>query len=208
MRLFLTGSVFGALLYQRGILPLHGSAIATPRGAVVFAGPSGSGKSTLAAEFRRRGYSILADELCAIRVGGCVELLPANPCLMLWADAIGALGLDRSVLRPARPELEKYIVPLGPAFSPEPIPLHAVYALESVNSCAAGPNPITGLKKIDLLAQNSYRPEFAEAMQLEAQSFANVAAVAPHVRMARIQRPRAGFRVAELADMIAGDFTA
>src|SRR5437762_891705 len=35
IRLFLLGPVFGALLHQRGILPLHGSAISTSKGAVL-----------------------------------------------------------------------------------------------------------------------------------------------------------------------------
>jgi hypothetical protein len=49
VRVFLFGSVFGALLHQRGVLPLHGSAVMPSRGATIFAGPSGSGKSMLAA---------------------------------------------------------------------------------------------------------------------------------------------------------------
>ena len=49
VRLFLLGSAFGALLHQRSVLPLHGSAVATPHGAAVFVGHSGYGKSTLAA---------------------------------------------------------------------------------------------------------------------------------------------------------------
>src|SRR5437588_5282775 len=45
IRVFLLGSVFGALLHQRGILPLHASAIETFLGAIAFAGPIGIGKS-------------------------------------------------------------------------------------------------------------------------------------------------------------------
>src|SRR5579863_9982693 len=38
VRVFLLGSVFGALLHQRGALPLHGSAVAAASGAVLFLG--------------------------------------------------------------------------------------------------------------------------------------------------------------------------
>src|SRR5271165_534370 len=46
VRVFLLASVFGALLHQRGVLPLHGSAVAAGPGAVLFLGASVSGKST------------------------------------------------------------------------------------------------------------------------------------------------------------------
>src|SRR5437773_792073 len=65
IRAFLLGSVFGGLLYQRGYLPLHASAIETHLGAVAFAGPVGLGKSTLAAVLHKRGYPVVADDLCA-----------------------------------------------------------------------------------------------------------------------------------------------
>jgi hypothetical protein len=50
VRLFLLGSVFAALLHERGVLPLSASAIATQRGAAVFMGLSGTGKSALLRE--------------------------------------------------------------------------------------------------------------------------------------------------------------
>ncbi len=49
IRLFLMGSAWSALLLQRGLLPLHGSAVQVNDKAYVLAGPSGNGKSTLAA---------------------------------------------------------------------------------------------------------------------------------------------------------------
>src|SRR5947208_1504176 len=66
VRLFLLGSAMGALLYQRGLFPLHGSAVETPFGVMIFVGAQGSGKSTLAAEFHRQGYRLLSDDVCAV----------------------------------------------------------------------------------------------------------------------------------------------
>jgi len=66
IRLFLLGSAFGALIHQRGILPLHGSAIVVNNQALIFSGISGAGKSTLAAGFMKRGYMLLTDDVCVI----------------------------------------------------------------------------------------------------------------------------------------------
>jgi len=208
VRLFLEGPVFGALLYQRGILPLHASAIATDRGAVVFAGASGSGKSTLAAEFRRRGYRVLADEICAIPPSMPPVLLPAGPSLMLWADALDHLKLSQAELEPARPELEKYILPQGGVASSSPQPLRAVYELEVTSAAEPALKPVSGLRKVEFLARSVYRPNFAVAMQRAPASLARIAAIAPHVRGGIVTRPVTGFSIAEVADLIAGDLAA
>src|ERR1700733_4396296 len=45
IRLFLLGTAMGALLYQRGYIPLHASAIIKDGRLMLFAGNSGAGKS-------------------------------------------------------------------------------------------------------------------------------------------------------------------
>jgi hypothetical protein len=79
----LLGNILGTLLHQRGLLVLHGSAIAINGGAVAFLGPSGSGKSTAAASLCSEGYSILADDVLAIDARGDVPIIhPAFPRLI------------------------------------------------------------------------------------------------------------------------------
>ena len=55
--LFLMGSAMGAILHQRNIQPLHGSAIKVDHEGVIFVGPSSIGKSTLAGGFQKRRVS-------------------------------------------------------------------------------------------------------------------------------------------------------
>ena len=130
--LFPSGSVFGAILYQRGILPFHASAAVSPKGAIVFAGESGCGKSTLAFAFHRKGYPILADDVCAFSISGAIpEVIPANPFLILWADALEEMGVNWHALRPARRELKKYILPLGDGFATDATRIHAIYILDN-----------------------------------------------------------------------------
>ena len=208
IKLFLVGPVFGALLHQRGVLLLHASAIVSRSGAVVFAGLSGAGKSTLACAFHRKGYPVLTDDLCAISTGGSLLVAPGNPFLMLWADAIQGLefGLDRPALRPARPNIEKYVLPLRDGFATEAAPLHAVYILEPSNSLLQGPTPIKGLAKIEALTRNTYRPRFVEQMSHEGNYLRQIAEVASRARVGRINWPRGSFQVDELTDLLERDF--
>jgi hypothetical protein len=96
IRLFLLGSAMGALLYQRGLFPLHGSAVETAWGAMIFVGEQGVGKSTLAAHFHRMGYRLLSDDVCAVAVGPeGLQVLPALAQFRLCADT-NALGRQRA----------------------------------------------------------------------------------------------------------------
>jgi hypothetical protein len=206
--LYLFGPAFGAILHQRGILPVHSSAVATGRGAVVFAGASGHGKSTLAVAFHQRGFRVLADDVCPIATSGCPNVLPANPFLMIWADTANRLGINQRHLRRASSDAEKYVFPLGDAFAAESVPLHAIYVLEPSNSDDFTLVPIRGLQKIQLLNQITYRPAFIEGMNLNGQHFRQIGEVARQTKVIVVKRPLGGFRIDELADLLAADFSA
>ena len=66
VRAYLLGAIFVVLCQQRGLLPLHASAIAGKSGVVAFLANSGQGKSTLAAHLAQRGFRVLADDVCLI----------------------------------------------------------------------------------------------------------------------------------------------
>lgn len=204
VRLFLIRTAFGALLHQRGILPLHASGIATPQGAMVFAGRSGSGKSTLAAVFQRRGYGVIADELCAVRVDEPPLVQPASPHLMLWADALGRFEIETIGLRRARPELQKYWLPLGHAFAREPLPVNTVFFL--TNGGKLELEPLDGRDKVMALAGNTYRRLFSSDMKLSVEDSRKVKAVARQSRMIRVKVPRDSWWVEELADLLHREF--
>jgi hypothetical protein len=67
LRLFLYGAAFSALLIQRGLMPLHASAVVIAGRGVAFAGPRGHGKSSLAAAFAARGHAVLSDDKIVAR---------------------------------------------------------------------------------------------------------------------------------------------
>ena len=65
--IYTVGSMFAALLQQRGHLTLHASSIKGPDGAVIFVGSSGMGKSTLLSAMNARGYAMIADDITALK---------------------------------------------------------------------------------------------------------------------------------------------
>jgi len=131
VRLFLLGTVFGALCHQRGVLPLHAGCVRIGADTVAFAGPSGVGKSSLAAALWRRGCPLISDDVCVVSwpAGGGPAVLPAFPRLRLWHDGADALGLDPATLPAVRAGTAKYTVPVAGEFAPDLTPLAAVYHL-------------------------------------------------------------------------------
>ena len=65
VRLFLLGTAWGVLCYQRGILALHASVVEVAGESIAFCGVSGAGKSTMAAWLMDQGYPLIADECAA-----------------------------------------------------------------------------------------------------------------------------------------------
>ena len=164
VRLFLLGSAMGALLHQRGLLPLHANAVEVGGRAFAFMGKSGAGKSTLAASFHDRGFRIVADDVCVVGFdeGGRPQVRPGISRLRLWREALDATGRDvvayqRSFFGDDAPD--KYDVPLArPCSTDAPIPLAAVYLLE--RSEALQIEPLTGLAAAEAVFANTYRGAF------------------------------------------------
>jgi hypothetical protein len=206
VRLFLMGTAFGALLHQRGLLPLHASAIAIEQGAMVLAGRSGSGKSTLAAVFQQRGYKVLADDLCAVCVTETPFVQPGSPGLMLWADALGRLNVETVGLRQARPGIQKYCLPPVDAFAHEGKQANTVFFVDRGDKTEI--KPVEGRAKVLALAAHTYRRLFSSNMKLSVEDSRKVKAVARQTRMFRMTWPQGSWRVEELADLLLKEFEA
>jgi len=138
VRVYLLGSVFGALCYQRSLLPLHASAVAHQGRGYAFAGPSGTGKSTVSAGLCERGFGFVADDICpiAFTADGQPQILESVRKLKLSEDALGVLGQDaRGQLRDHQ-ESPRYHVPVAETADPFPVPLRNVYMFRRVEEGA------------------------------------------------------------------------
>lgn len=162
--LFLLGSAFGALLHQRGLLPLHANAIDFGGGAVAFMGRSGAGKSTMAAAFLDRGHRLLADDVCVVSFDGSGQPLaqPGLPRLRLWRDAVQASGRDVQELELAFEGQDKFLVPIHARQSRIPLPLRRLYLLGELDAGETGPRirPLTGSQAVQAVLANTYRGQY------------------------------------------------
>jgi hypothetical protein len=202
---FLMGSATGALLQQRQVLVLHGSAIEVNGESVLFCGPSGVGKSTLAAGFHKRGYPFLADDLCAIGTHhGRPSVIPGFPRLKLWADSLKRLDTAHDDLERVRwgTDLQKYFLPAENSRE-NPVPVRAVFILSTSNKDHLELTSLTGSEKIEPLIRNSYRMRFLEGLGGKNAHFKQCAAIAAAADVCRVVRPLQGFMLDELMDLLA-----
>jgi hypothetical protein len=88
----LLDQVLPVVLSRSGRLVVHASAIATPVGAVAFAGSSGRGKSTLAASLALQGFPLMTDDCLLLEEAGSgLIATPSYPGARLWDDSIETL---------------------------------------------------------------------------------------------------------------------
>lgn len=209
VRLFLLGTAFGSLLMQRGILPIHGSAVVINRCCVIFTGVSGAGKSTLLAAFRKRGYSFLTDDVAAVTVDadGVARVHSAYPQQKLWRDSAETMGVDTASLTPFYRAInkDKFAVPVHKGFWQSPAPLVAVYELGKEKCRDVTLRPLSGVDKLEVLMSHTYRPWLIDGLGLKGAHFKQCVAVAGQVAVSRLIRPEGVFSLGEQVRLVQQD---
>jgi hypothetical protein len=207
VRLFLLGSAFGALLHQRGILPIHGSALVYGGQALILTGISGAGKSTLAAALVRKGCKLLTDDVAAITFdpAGVPWVQPAYPQQKLWRDSATAMALATGRLIRVMADMEKYAVPAIGRYHAEPAALTMVFQLiKPVGDEAAmlGLETVQGVDKLPLILHNVYRPRFVKGLGIRGEHLQRCFKLAEKVKAARLCRTRELGELEELAELV------
>ncbi len=155
LRLYVLGTIMGVLLYQRGLLVLHASAVRVNGSAVAFLGAPGWGKSSLAAALYARGHAVVADDVAPVKLEpGAVIVFPGYPQLKLDAEAAISLGYDPDTLFVLHPQEEKRGYRAVRNFSTAPVPLARVYVLD--DGPAPGIEPIRPQEAVIELVRHSF----------------------------------------------------
>jgi hypothetical protein len=181
----------GAILHQRGFMPLHGSCVTDGNRAILITGDSGAGKSTLAAEFLSKGWKLLTDDVCAVSDSETNPTVHASyPSQKLWRDSLDRYKRPESDIHSLyfSENREKFGVDTSQFFQRGACPLSMIVYLVPTD----GPCNLTKIETFAALNQlmnNTYRifmvpPEHRE------RHFQRCAAVAQKIPMVLLTRQK------------------
>ncbi|TYS60089.1 aldolase [Sutcliffiella horikoshii] len=204
IRLYLLGTCMGAILMQRRILPLHGSAIAINGKAYAIVGDSGAGKSTTASALLRHGYQLISDDVIPVSFNeqNIPMVTPAYPQQKLWQESIDEFGMESSNFRPIIDRETKFAIPVDSQFCDKQLPLAGVFELMKTEDEKLQFSSVTGLERFHLLFQHTYRNFFIPRAGLMDWHFQTSAKMVNKMSFYRIQRPTSHFTANEITDFI------
>lgn len=206
IRLFLLGSALGALLHQRSILPVHGSAAIINNSGVIFAGISGSGKSTLLAYLISKGYKAITDDIAAVTFYDDIPfILPGLHQIKLWHDSLLKLKMFKKNLQKVRNELDKYQLPIEPLLHDQKINLKRIYVLNVKNEKGISVQPVSGIEKFTLLKNQTFRFNFIKGLKQEKTHFMLCNKLASSVEVKILARENNNFALEQFAETVLKD---
>jgi hypothetical protein len=204
IRLYILGSCMGALLFQRRILPLHGSAVEIGGKAYAFIGDSGAGKSTLASAFIHRGYPLLSDDVIAVSLAPdqTPMVTPSYPQQKLWQESLDRFGMENASYRPIFQRETKFAVPVPGMFYKERLPLAGVFELVKSDKETIQVDHIRSLEKLSILYCHTYRNSFISRLGLMEWHLNMTAGMVNKIGVFRMHRPVTGFTAPDMVSLI------
>lgn len=189
--LYLNGSVYGAILHQRHILPLHGSSFIHSEKGVMICGDTGSGKSSVTAAFVLARAEFLTDDVTP------VVFRDTRPCVLalsdrikLWDNTLEQLKLQKNGLGRIAPGTEKFYYPFENG-KREFFPLNMVFILNVSDNSEIVLTEITGAGKAAVLRNEIYRPEYLKGMKENEEIFFHqILEVSRNIRVVSVCRPK------------------
>lgn len=207
IRLFMLGTVMAAIIYQRGKIPLHASAIVKDGKLTLFTGNSGAGKSTTLAYLSTKGYEVFTDDICVVEMDSDNKQVcgtASYPLIKLWEDSLQKIqhnSFDREFR--VRPQLPKYGQFFHEVFRKATLPIEKVFILNIHNeSTAIRHKKLDSLMAFKQLERQAYRYRFVMNGQLRSTHFGLITELCATVPVIETSRPSSGSGLAEFADMV------
>jgi len=203
IKIYLLGSVMGAIQIQRGRIPLHGGAVVTANGAMLITGEQGSGKSTMTSAFVHNGYKYITDDVSSVTIENeRAMIVPAYPQRKLVRDACHPLGYDPEKLIMVDSMRDKFAIRDRINWQSEPVKLSLVIELcptDRKNKITI--EPVTGHQRIDYMRRILYRAwmHLSAEKALPPAVFKKILVIASQAGMYRVNVPRDIDRITSVA---------
>jgi hypothetical protein len=140
IQLYILGTLLMIMLYQQGVLVLHGSAVEIDGQIVGVIAPSGTGKSTTAAALFKKGYRLLSDDAVPlVWRDGQFYVYPGYPRLKISEKVTEALDYSAEKVLERHPECQEISFDAKGQFADEPLPLKQIYVLEAGEEIGIAP---------------------------------------------------------------------
>ncbi|MDP4292052.1 MAG: hypothetical protein Q8908_13295 [Bacteroidota bacterium] len=191
VNLFLNGSVLGAILHQRGILPFHGSSFVYKGQGIIICGVSGAGKSSVTAAFCQQGGQFLTDDITPVNViDKESKIIPIKTRLKLWDNSVQQLSIENQALERIRPMLDKFYLPNFESELTEQR-LDQIIILNTHNKEGFEHTELSGVEKYNALRLQIYRKNFLKGMPETAKRyFGQLLRLASQVKVSQVARPQ------------------
>jgi hypothetical protein len=205
IEIILSGPAWATLCHQRGMLPLHASAVVTKGGITAFAGHSGAGKSTTAALLSSLGYELVADDILPVSFNGnsIPGAWPYLRRLKLQGEPIIHLGLTPTEPVGEKLDKEKYFVLPKCAGDDKWSRLDRLYLLEmDPTDSRVSIDRITGAEAVRTLIDQTYHFNFILGIGRFRDHLAFCTHLASKIAVYRLRRPRSFGAGKELGSLI------
>ncbi|QGQ47211.1 aldolase [Metabacillus sediminilitoris] len=204
IRLYILGTCMGAILLQRNILPLHGSAIAIDGKAYAIVGDSGAGKSTLASALLDKGYKLISDDVIPISfLGNHIPVVtPTYPQQKLWLESLNQFGMESKEFQPIVLRDTKFAIPVAHQFASNQLPLAGIFELVKNEHDEIAIQSIEKLQRLHTLFKHTYRNSFIIRSGLMQWHFHTTTNIVNKISFYQLCRPTVRFTAHELSDLI------
>jgi hypothetical protein len=193
IEIFLFGLAWATLCHQRGLLPLHASAIVTGKGIAAFTGHSGAGKSTTAALLGSLGYEMIADDILPVSFNqhAMPGAWPYLRRLKLHHETIAKLAFTPAEVVSEKLDSKRYFVQPKSTSYDKWRRLDRLYLLENEPSGKdASIERLTGADAVRAIVDQTYHLDFILGTRRFGDHLAFCTRLASKVPIYRMRRPQ------------------
>lgn len=204
IKVYLIGTAIGAVLLQRGVLPIHGSSVIINGHAVIFTGCSGAGKSTICAGLREQGFEFFGDDISVVTINGSglPQVQSSFPMQRLCTDTAEKMGYNKNELQLACKEDNKYVIKDYENFKTGSAELAAIFELSAKDNGEVQLTEVKGVEKLMRITNNIYYFSILKRLGIKEAFFKQCLTVAKNVGFYKLQRPAGKDTVKEQIDKV------